>query len=159
MKPRRDAIELRRFVVYSAVGALNTAICYLLFAALVDWCGWHYRLALAADYGFGIVLGYGLHRGSTFADRRHLRGAFGKYALTLALTFIANFVMLDALVRWEMLGPVAAQAIAMSAATLIGYTAQKEWVFRSHDETGQELVADHKGASERRVIETTRRAA
>ncbi len=159
MKPRRDIFELRRLAVFSAVGTLNTAICYLVFAVLVDWCAWNYHLALAADYGFGIVLGYSLHRVSTFADRRHLRGAFGKYAFTLVLTFAANFVLLDALVRWELLGPLPAQAIAMLAATLVSYAAQKEWVFRSHGAAAQASVAGETGASERRVIETTRRAA
>ncbi len=140
MKLEHNAIELRRFVVYSTVGTLNTAICYLLFAMLVDWFAWHYHLALAADYGFGILLGYALHRTSTFADRRHLQGAFGKYTFTLLLTFAANFVMLDALVRWELFGPLAGQAIAMSAATLVSYAVQKEWVFRSHGETAHQAA-------------------
>ncbi|MEX2113056.1 MAG: GtrA family protein [Pirellulales bacterium] len=152
------AIELRRFVVYGAVGAVNTAICYLFFAALVHWCQWHHHLALAADYAFGVGLGYAMHRASTFADRRHLRGALGKYTITLALTFVANFVLLDALVRWTPLGPLVAQAIAMTAATLVSYSVQTRWVFRSHGEASPS-PAHVAGASQRRVIETTRRAA
>lgn len=161
MTPNSHATELRRFVVYGAVGALNTAICYLLFAALVDWCGWHHHLALAADYAFGIVLGYALHRSATFSDRRQLKRAFQKYALTLVLTFVANFALLDAIIRAELLGTLAGQAVAMTVATLVSYGVQQQWVFRSHGEapTTLQIHPDDTGASERRAVETTRRAA
>lgn len=161
MTPSSPTTELRRFVVYGAVGALNTAVCYLLFAALVDWCGWHHHLALAADYAFGIVLGYALHRASTFADRRRLRRAFEKYAITLVLTFAGNFALLDAIIRAELLGILAGQAVAMTVATLVSYGVQRQWVFRSHGEEPAIIVLDRDdaGASERRAVETTRRAA
>jgi putative flippase GtrA len=161
MTPSFPATELRRFVVYGAVGALNTAICYLLFAALVDWCGWHHHLALAADYAFGIVLGYALHRTATFADRLRLKHAFQKYAITLALTFVANFALLDAIVRAQLLGTLAGQAVAMTIATLVSYGVQQRWVFRSHGETPATLRIDPRdvGASERRTVESARRAA
>jgi putative flippase GtrA len=161
MTPNTQTTELRRFVVYGVVGALNTALCYLLFAALVDWCGWHHHVALAVDYAFGTVLGYVLHRASTFADRRRLRRAFEKYAVTLLLTFAANFALLDAIIRTELLGTLAGQAVAMTFATLVSYGVQQSWVFRSHGEEPA-IIALERGdtsASERRAVETTRRAA
>jgi putative flippase GtrA len=118
--------------VYALVGTANTVICYALFAALVHACGWHYRVALAADYAFGAVVGYALHRVSTFADRKHLRQAFGKYTATLAATFVGNYLLLDAIVRLRLVGPVPAQAAAMIVVTLAGYGVQKRWVFRSY---------------------------
>jgi putative flippase GtrA len=161
MTPNSPVTELRRFVVYGVVGALNTAICYLLFAALVDWCGWHHHLALAVDYAFGIVLGFALHRSATFADRRQLKRAFQKYAITLVLTFAANFALLDAIIRAELLGILAGQAVAMTIATLASYGVQQQWVFRSHVETPAKLRIhpDDTSASERRTVETGRRAA
>jgi len=124
--------ELHRLTLFSVVGAVNTAVCYALFALLVHVCAWNYHLALGADYGFGIVLGYLLHRVSTFADRKHVRQAFGKYTVTLLVTFLANLALLDALVRGQWLGPLAGQAVATMAVTLLSYLAQKHWVFRSH---------------------------
>ncbi|MGD9723739.1 MAG: GtrA family protein [Pirellulales bacterium] len=129
--------EIRRLAIYLAVGGLNTAICYALFAALIHYGRWHYQAALVADYGFGIVLGYALHRGSTFADRAHLRRAFSKYTLTTALTFVANFALLDAIVRLAILEPLSGQAIAMATVTAVSYGAQKHWVFRSHGEQAE----------------------
>lgn len=130
--PRISTPEFRRLIVFGAVGTLNTIVCYALFVALVHGIGLHYDLALAADYGFGILVGYALHRFSTFADRTHVRRAFGKYTVTLVATFAANLVLLDAIVRNRWLDPLAAQAVAMITVTLASYGAQKHWVFRSH---------------------------
>src|SRR3990172_13141647 len=91
-------LEIRRLVVFSIVGTLNTAVCYALYAALVHWSQWHHNLALVADYGFGTVLGFVLHRLATFADRKQVKLAFGKYLTTLALTFLLNVAVLDLLV-------------------------------------------------------------
>jgi len=138
MMSRISRVEQRRLLLFLLVGTLNTAVCYALYALLVEYCAWHYYLALAADYGFGTLLGYVLHRGSTFADRLHVRRAFGKYTITLMATFLANFAMLDGLVRWDLLGPLTAQAVAMAAVTLGSYWAQHHWVFRSSDVSATE---------------------
>jgi putative flippase GtrA len=131
MSPEQK-LEIRRLIVFGAVGAVNTAVCYTLYASLVRWGGWHYNLALVADYAFGAVLGFALHRIATFADRTHLRQAFGKYALTLIACFALNFAVLDWNVRKLLLDPLPAQAIAIAIVTLFSYLMQKHWVFRSH---------------------------
>ena len=117
--------ELRRLVLFSLVGGLNTAVCFALFAALIDLCAWHHHLALVADYTFGIALGYVLHRVSTFADRKHVRQALGKYMAIALVTFLVNFALLDVLVRLELLDPLAAQAVALALVTLASYLAAK----------------------------------
>ena len=124
--------ELRRLTLFIAVGTLNTAICYALYAALIEWAHWDYMLALVADYGFGIVLGYALHRVSTFADRKNLKQAFSKYTLALIGAFVLNAIALNWIVEKGLLDPLAAQAVAMMLATGVSYALQKHWVFRSH---------------------------
>ena len=130
--PQTARPEIRRMAVFALVGAANTAICYAVYVLLVQ-LGWHYNLALVADYGFGVVLGFGMHRASTFADRTHLRQAFGKYVLTLVLAFAVNLVILDVLVAAEHLSPLLAQFVAMMIATATSYRLQTHWVFRSHE--------------------------
>ena len=137
----QQRIELRRLIVFGVVGTLNTAICYALYAALVEWADWNYRLALVADYAFGIVLGYVLHRLSTFADRRNLKQAFGKYTVALVGAFLLNYVALEWLVERQLLGALAAQAVAMIFATLASFLLQKHWVFRSHDRPEPQATA------------------
>jgi putative flippase GtrA len=142
MSPEKN-IELRRLVLFGVIGTLNTAICYALYAALVELADWNYKLALVADYAFGIVLGYVLHRASTFADRRNLKQAFGKYTVSLVGAFLLNYLALEWLVEKRMLGALAAQAVAMTLATLASYLLQKHWVFRSHAQQQAQVAAEN----------------
>jgi len=127
--------ELRRLVIFGVVGTINTAICYVVFAVLWYWADWHYDLALVADYVFGAALGYALHRLATFGDRKDLRQAFSKYALSLVITFLLNLVILDWMVRAAGIDPLTAQAIATVAVTLVSYVMSTAWVFRSYPQT------------------------
>ncbi|REK18833.1 MAG: GtrA family protein [Planctomycetota bacterium] len=131
--------EFRRLLVFFSVGALNFAVTYVLFAALVQ-LGWHYNLALAASYIFSIGFGYLLHRGSTFADREHVRQGFGKYAISVLLAFLVNLALLDWIVGRGLLAPLSGQAVAMSLATLFGYQLQTHWVFRSRRRPNREEI-------------------
>jgi putative flippase GtrA len=135
MKSWLEVSELRRLLVFGAMGSLNTAICYALFATLVKAYAWHHNAALVIDYGFGIVLGFALHRWATFADRTHLRSAMRKYAATLGGGFLLDLALLNLLMTGQWLGPLSARAAAVLVVTACSYLLQKHWVFRSHAET------------------------
>ncbi|HTM56435.1 MAG TPA: GtrA family protein [Pirellulales bacterium] len=124
--------ELRRLITFGLVGTCNTAICYALYAALVHWLQWHHNFALVADYCFGAMLGFLTHRGSTFADRTHLKLAFGKYLTALGISFSLNMALLNAIMWTGLLGALAAQAGALVFVTIVSYLMQRNWVFRSH---------------------------
>lgn len=130
------------------VGTLNTLICYALFASLVHWLAWHYNLALVADYAFGAVLGFTLHRLATFADRKNIRLAFGKYAVTLTVAFLLNIALLNFSVQRLQLDPLPAQAVAIVIVTLVSYQMQRFWVFRSHQQPDDILDADAEPAAQ-----------
>jgi putative flippase GtrA len=133
MKSWLEVSEVRRLLVFGVMGTLNTAICYALFATLVHAYAWHYNAALVVDYGFGVMLGFALHRQATFADRTHLRGALGKYTVTLGAAFLIDLATLNLLIATGMLGPLVARAIAVLLVTTFSYLLQKHWVFRSHE--------------------------
>ncbi|MBI3838529.1 MAG: GtrA family protein [Planctomycetia bacterium] len=137
-----NTLELRRLILFVVMGALNTAICYAVYAALVEFADMNYKLALVADYGFGSVLGYVLHRLSTFADRRNLKQAFGKYTVTLVGAFLLNYLVLERLVERQAFGALAAQAVAMTLATLASFLLQKHWVFRAHGQQEPKVAAE-----------------
>ena len=139
-------VEFRRLLLFTGVGTVNTGVCYGFFALLV-YLDCHYNLALAADYVFGIGLGYVLHRLSTFSDRKHVKQAFGKYALVLVATFLVNLVLLDWIVYEQWLDPLPGQAVAMIGATLLSYLLQKHWVFRSHETPEKPEVASQAHAA------------
>lgn len=133
MKSWLEVSEVRRLLVFGVMGTLNSAICYALFATLVHAYAWHHNAALVVDYGFGVMLGFALHRQATFADRIHLQGALRKYAATLGAVFLADLAILNLLVGSGMLGPLVAQAVAVLVVTTFSYLLQKHWVFRSHE--------------------------
>jgi putative flippase GtrA len=130
MTSLQPAVEWRRALRFVAAGLLNTVVCYGLFAALVHLAACHYRLALVADYGLGIVLGYGLQRLTTFADRRSVRSAAPKYVAVYLATFLINLALLDVAVRLLRLHPIMAQAVSLAMVTSAAYILQKQWVFR-----------------------------
>ena len=134
MPPPVRKIDIRRLIVFSMVGTLNTAICYALYAALVHWSQWHHNLALVADYVLGMFLGFAMHRLVTFGDRKQIKLAFGKYLAALAMTFVLNLAVLDLLVAAQLLGPLAGQAVAVALVTLVSFMLQKHWVFRSYQQ-------------------------
>jgi putative flippase GtrA len=127
------AVEWRRALRFIAAGLLNTVVCYGLFAALVHLAAWNYRLALVADYGLGIVLGYGLQRLTTFVDRRHVRWSAPKYVAVCLATFLINLALLDMAVRLLRLHPIVAQGLSLAIVTAAAYTLQKQWVFRDEE--------------------------
>ena len=126
--------EIRRLIIFGMVGTFNTCVCYGLYAALLHALKWHHNGALVADYAFGAVLGFATHRLATFADRKHVRQAFGKYLTTLGVAFLLNVALLNAIVASGILDPLLAQAAAIGHVTLVSYMLQKHWVFRSHDQ-------------------------
>ena len=126
-------VELRRMLVFVAVGALNTAVCYALFAALVHLAQCHHHTALVGDYALGIAVGYLLQRFATFADRKHVERTLPKYVAAYVAAFALNLAVLDVLVRWLVFGPLAAQAVGLVVVTLTSYTVQQRWVFRSEE--------------------------
>ena len=134
--------EIRRLMVFGVMGTFNTVICYALFAALVHWFHWNYNKALVVDYAFGAFLGFTVHRIATFADRKHVRFAFGKYAVTLILSFLLNLAALDAAVKRLLLDPLVGQLLALVFVTTFSFLMQKHWVFRSHAATTAEPEVD-----------------
>jgi len=140
--------EIRRLFVFGVMGTLNTAVCYAMFALFVRVFDWHYNLALVVDYGFGAILGYTLHSAGTFADRKHVRQAFGKYAITLVLAFLLNLGLLNLTVRTLQLEPLPAQAVSILFVTMLSYSMQRFWVFRSHHPPEAEAEFDENTAAE-----------
>jgi putative flippase GtrA len=122
--------ELKRFLMFLAVGTLTTGTCYAVFAMLV-WLGWHYNLALVAAFAVSSVQSYSMHRVTTFADRRHVRRTLGKYVIALVAVLITNMALLDLLVVGQIFSPLPAQAVATGIVTVLGYRLQTHWVFRA----------------------------
>ena len=124
-----DPAELRRLAKFVVAGALNTCVCYALFAALIHLARWHHDAALAADYAAGIAVGFVLQRSMTFGRGGAFLGTLGRYAATYLAVFVANLLALDLLVRVLRVDPLVAQAACLAVMTVASYVLQKRWVF------------------------------
>ena len=118
------------------VGAANTAITFVIYAALVS-AGVHYNLALPIVYVIGIALGFVVNRSWTFAkpssanSREKQSGTqLMQYILVYVLVFLLNLIVLNVLVQQFGVSPIVAQFFALCISTVCSYSLQKLWVFR-----------------------------
>lgn len=130
--PKRfDVEEWRRLARFVLVGGFNTACMYALFVGLVA-LGMHHTLALTADYAGGLLLGYALNRGWTFADRDGVPGSRTRYFAVYLAIYAVNAGLLELGVTGLELVPAVAQLPALAIATALSYILQRTWVFRPH---------------------------
>lgn len=115
-----------RFVV---VGIANLIGTYALYAALVS-AGCLYNIALLADYAFGTVLGYVLHRRWTFVSSERAHRSFPRYLAMCVAAYLLNGALLNVIVVSQLSGPLLGQAFALVLTTMISFLAQLFWVFR-----------------------------
>ena len=115
---------------FTFVGLFNTVLTYCFYLLLLK-LGFHYQIALSADYLLGIVIGYSLNRYWTFKVKGEIKKQFFKYLLIYILTFLLNAFLLFILVEGDYLGPELGQFSILLFITLISYVLQKNWVFLS----------------------------
>lgn len=137
---RRPALPLfLEFLRFNLVGLVNTGVAYLVFSAVILSGGGH-RLALAADYTVGLVLGFLLNKRFTFRVKERATPAMfirmiAVYALILAFNF---FILEYAVRRLDPSPPVLLllQFFILFIIALAAYAAQKLIVFRKseHDQ-------------------------
>lgn len=114
---------------FLVVGSINTAATYTLYVALI-LVGLHHNLALTLEYAAGILVGYLMNRGWTFADHRSTRRRFLRYCATYGLVYGINLVLLNLMIGYGIAGPILGQLVALGAATVISFLLQNFWVFR-----------------------------
>ena len=113
---------------FTFVGLFNTVLTYCFYLLLLK-LGFHYHIALSADYLLGIFIGYSLNRYWTFKVKGEIKKQFFKYLLIYILTFLLNAFLLFILVEGDYLGPELGQFSILLFITLISFVLQKNWVF------------------------------
>ena len=103
---------------FTFVGLFNTVLTYCFYLLLLK-LGFHYQIALSADYLLGIVIGYSLNRYWTFKVKGEIKKQFFKYLLIYILTFLLNAFLLFILVEGDYLGPELGQFSILLFITLI----------------------------------------
>ncbi|WP_419817090.1 GtrA family protein [Glaciibacter flavus] len=120
-----------RFLI---VGAVNTVVAYLLFAAFTRWLfgtsAGGYLLSLALSYAIAIVMAFVLYRRFVFRVSGNVLIDFIRFVGVYALTITINFVALPLLVEALHVPVLIAQALIVIVATLISFFGHRSFSFR-----------------------------
>ena len=120
-----------RFLI---VGAVNTVVAYVLFAAFTHWVFGSspvgYLMSLALSYAIAIVLAFILYRRFVFRVSGNVLVDFLRFVSVYALTITINFVALPLLVEALHVPVLIAQAIIVIVATLISFFGHRSFSFR-----------------------------
>ena len=116
---------LARFV---AVGVLNTAFSYLLYAALV-LAHIDYRLALTICSVVTIVWNFNTTGRLVFGNRR--QALIFKFVGGYGVIYLVNLGMVILLARFGV-GELARQAVALPVVVVCSFALNRGWVFRDH---------------------------
>jgi putative flippase GtrA len=120
---------MRHFIRYTAVGAIATALHYLLLIACVEWGRWPAYIAS----GFGAVVGaqvaYAGNRWFTFAHTGALRASWPRFQATALIGALIGMAVVALGVR---LGVhyVLAQIAATLLSLVLTFAINRVWTFR-----------------------------
>ena len=121
-------------VRFLLVGAVNTVVAYVLFAALTSWvfgdAPLGYLLSLVVSYAVAIVLAFILYRRIVYRVTGNVVIDFVRFLGVYAVTISINLVALPVLVEVLHLPVLLAQALVVVAATIISFFGHREFSFR-----------------------------
>ncbi len=128
---------IRRFAAFNAVGAAGVALQLATLAVLVRVFGWHYLPATAAAVEVAILNNFVWHQRWTWKDRPCATRQSSTirlvrfHALNGAISLAGNLLLMTLLTGALRLDPIAANAVAIIACSLLNFAASERLVFRS----------------------------
>jgi putative flippase GtrA len=128
LKRRHNWIQLLHFCI---VGASGYVVNLTVYSVLLHVAGIHYIAAATCSFLVAASWNYTLNRSWTF---RHQRGHFAYQGLRFfavsATVYVANLLLLTALIELVGLDKIVAQAIAIVVVTPLNFLGNKLWSFR-----------------------------
>ncbi|HUL56598.1 MAG TPA: GtrA family protein [Usitatibacter sp.] len=122
-------LELRRFLVYSAVGVLCTGAHYAVMVGLVRWGNAPEVVATCVGYVAGAFVKYPLNYGLVFDSRERHHVAVPKFVLSLAIGFVLNAAVFAALLKYLDAYYMVSQVITTGIVLFANYALARYWVF------------------------------
>jgi putative flippase GtrA len=119
------------FVRFLIVGAANTLLGYGAIIFISVHVGASPILANIFGYAVGGACSYMLHRGYTFSSRQMHMSAVPRFALTWALCYLLNVVVLLVCLNTFKLPAALSQALSVCVYTLAFYVVSRNFTFRT----------------------------
>jgi dolichol-phosphate mannosyltransferase len=122
-----------QLVRFATVGASGYVVNLLVFTALVHAAGVDYKLAAVAAFVVALANNFVWNRAWTFSEAGGGHAGFqaARFCVVSLVAFGFNLLVLFTLVEWLGMEKVAAQAIAIAAATPLNFLGNKLWSFRA----------------------------
>jgi len=123
-------------VAFLAVGAINTVVGYLFFAAFLLAVGqlwgqpWSYLAALACAHVVSVLVAFVLYRFVVFRVRGHVLSDLWRFETVYLSALAVNFVLLPLLVEIAGLPVLLAQALIVFVTSLMSWVGHKHYSFR-----------------------------
>lgn len=124
---------LRQFIIFCGVGSINTVTGLAVILLLSEIFGVNYIIANALGYGFGLLIGFFLHRSITFknqCDDLNKRVEFLKFVLVFAAAYGIQLLGLIVMVQAIGITDWIAQILAIGIYTAINYLGNRAITFR-----------------------------
>jgi putative flippase GtrA len=115
--------------LYALIGALATAVHYLVLMILVEWAGVGAGLAAALGASAGALAAYAGNRRFTFASRAAHRRALPRFLAVAALGAATSAALVHAGTGWLGLHYLLPQAVATALVLFAGFTLNRRWSF------------------------------
>jgi putative flippase GtrA len=123
---------VRQFVLFSAIGVLNTLIHYGVFYLLLKAFGIHYLISSAIGYCCGLINSYILNRNITFqVSRRKNLSEFSKFFFVNIVALSVNLIIMTALVDTMGIHPEISQIVAIIGSLAANFIGNKFWTFKA----------------------------
>lgn len=121
---------MKQFSRFLLVGVANTALGYSVIFGCMYLAGFSPELSNAAGYAVGLLVSYFLNRNFTFKSDQRLSTELVRFMLVFLTAYMANLVVLIALVRALEIHAGPSQVIAGVIYIGTTYVLNKHYVFR-----------------------------
>lgn len=128
---------LQQMSSFAIVGAIGTAVHYLVFIALVELAGSAPVPATSAGAVLGALVNYALNYRITFASRADHARTLARFMVVAAVALILNAVIVDAAIRFVHVHYLFGQLLATGVVFVFGYAANRAWTFSEADRAGR----------------------
>jgi putative flippase GtrA len=126
---------MRQFITFCGVGAINTALSLVIILSLSELAGVHHVVANIIGYAVGLIAGFFLHRGITFAKTAREGSGLPHQAKSFLIVFgvgyVAQLLLLLLLVDGMGWNDALSQILAVGLYTILSFIGNRQFTFKA----------------------------
>ena len=132
---RRESSLVERFICFAGVGAVATAIQYMILFALVRFVNTNPVYASSVGFSVSALVNYFMNYHLTFKSKKRHRDTITKFLSLATIGLILNSLVMEACTALTGLHYLFAQAIATAIVLIWNFSGNSIWTFRESPAT------------------------